>query len=449
VVDVKQAQVSESLGVSTPWSASAAARSLLLPMITRLATKGVTPELVRDFRGHIPELDGIRGTAVLAVVLFHWIAVEGPSVLPGKLESVLLFGWSGVDLFFVLSGFLIGGILLDAKDSTNYFKVFYLRRFYRILPLYGALCLLTVALFYLPLSTHAWLFVDQKIPWYAYLTFGQNFWMAKVVSVGGCPLSVTWSLAVEEQFYLTLPFVVRFVSPKKLPYLLGIGVLLAPTIRIALWFALDPKNVAMAAYVLAPCRMDTLLLGVLAALAVRNQGCWEWLVAHKTVVGATSTVLGIGMLEMIHRHLASTGSFAFVSFGYTVIALFYLSILLLAVTQSGFVSRLFRFRLLTELGIVAYGLYLFHFPVIGLVYGLAGKANPRLTGLLTFALTSLAGFCLYAIMRLSWVYFEKPLIKRGHRYQYVYAALPGTVNGQVDCIADNISNALQYPTPNL
>ena len=139
--------------------------------------------------------------------------------------------------------------------------------------------------------------------------------------------------------------------------------------------------------------------------------------AHKAIIGATSIVLGAGFLGMIHRR-SDPRSFVMVSFGYTLIALFYLSLLLLAVTQSGFVSRLFRFRGLTELGILAYGLYLFHLPVIGLVYALAGKKSPELTGLSTFALTLLGGLLLFALMRLSWLYFEKPLIKMGHRYQY-------------------------------
>jgi len=372
---------------------------------------------MKDFSNRVPELDGIRGMAILVVVIFHWIALEGDSILPWRLKTLLSFGWSGVDLFFVLSGFLIGGILLDARDSTNYFKVFYMRRVYRILPLYGAICLSTVAIFYAHLSTHAWLFGRAKIPWYAYLTFGQNFWMVKFKSLGYWPLAVTWSLAVEEQFYLTLPFVIRFTRRKTLPYVLGIGVLLAPLIRVALWFALDPKSAAYATAYLAPCRMDALLLGVLAACAVRDAACWEWLVAHKTVVGAASIASGAVILELIHRHL-SNDSFALASFGYSLIALFYLSLLLLAVTQRGFVSRLFRFRGLTELGIIAYGLYLFHLPVIGLVYGLVGKATPEMTGLQTFGLTALSGLLLFALARLSWLYFEKSLIKRGHHYQY-------------------------------
>lgn len=371
----------------------------------------------RDFSHRVPELDGIRGLAILVVVIFHWVTLEAQSILPERIQNVMNFGWSGVDLFFVLSGFLIGGILFDARDSSNYFKVFYIRRFYRIVPLYGAICLTTLVIYYAHLSTHAWLFRGPKLPWYSYLTFAQNVWMVKLHTLGYWQLAVTWSLAVEEQFYLTLPFVIRFTSRKTLPYVLGVGVLLAPLIRTVLWFAVDPQSATISAAYLAPCRMDALLLGVLAAWAVRDAVCWEWLLAHKAIVGAASIMLGMGFLEMIHRR-SSPLSFAMVSFGYTLIALFYLSLLLLAVTQTGFVSRLFRFRGLTELGILAYGLYLFHIPVIGLIYGLDGKASPQLTGLATFGLTLLGGLLLFALVRISWLYFEKPMIRRGHRYEY-------------------------------
>jgi peptidoglycan/LPS O-acetylase OafA/YrhL len=375
---------------------------------------------MRDFSKRIPELDGIRGMAILMVLVYHFVWMGNQAILPHKLEGLLSFGWSGVDLFFVLSGFLIGGILLDARDSANYFKVFYVRRFYRILPPYGALCLLSVAVSYAHLSTHAWMF-ELKVPWYAYLTFGQNFWMAKAngsAANAGYVMVVTWSLAVEEQLYLTLPFVVRAVSRKSLPYVLGIGVLLAPLIRVALWFALDPTHRAKTTYFLAPCRMDALLIGVLAACAVRSGPCWDWLVARKRIVASASVIFGLGILEMIHKKMG-IGSFELASFGYTWVALFYLSLLLLAVTEYGFVSRLFRFRPLIELGTLAYGLYLFHCFVIGLVYGLAGKAAPQqLTDLSTIGLTLLSGLLAFALTRLSWRYFEKPLINRGHHYEY-------------------------------
>jgi peptidoglycan/LPS O-acetylase OafA/YrhL len=110
---------------------------------------------VKTLNRRIPEIDGIRGAAILLILIYHWIATEGHSIMPAKLVigGLLSWGWSGVDLFFVLSGFLIGGILLDAKDSADYFKVFYVRRFYRILPLYGVLCVWSVVVYYAHLST--------------------------------------------------------------------------------------------------------------------------------------------------------------------------------------------------------------------------------------------------------------------------------------------------------
>lgn len=384
---------------------------------------------MKDFTKRIPELDGIRGMAIFMVLVFHWVRVQGHStILPDKLAKLLSFGWTGVDLFFVLSGFLIGGILLDSRDSTNYFSVFYIRRLYRIMPLYGILCLWSVAVFYAPLSTHDWLF-HGNVPWYAWLTFGQNFWMAKHPGNGALQLDSTWSLAVEEQFYFTLPLIIRFVSRKSLPYVLGIGVLLSPLVRIILWFAVDPANRGAAAYVLTFTRMDGLLLGALAACAVRNAVCWDWLVANRTIIAAVSILLGAGIFEVIRRTLI--GTFAFGAFGYTWIALFFVSLLLIAVTQQGFVSRIFRLRILAELGIVSYGLYLFHEPVLGLVYGLAGKDSPALTSLSAIGLTSLSGVLLFALVRFSWRYFEKPILKRGHRHQYRYGDTPAPVSAQV------------------
>lgn len=379
------------------------------------------------------------------VIVYHWVFDNtANAILPRKLEGLLSFGWSGVDLFFVLSGFLIGGILLDARDSANYFKVFYVRRFYRILPLYGALFLLSAAIFYVHFSTHAWLY-NGEIPWYAYLTFGQNFWMAKAHTDFGAGniAAITWSLAVEEQFYLTLPVVIWAASRKTLPYLLGLGIVLAPVIRIALWFALGPIAGLKATYLLAPCRMDALLLGVLAAWAIRSSVCRDWLTSHKAFIGTASAILGVGILEMIHKKLGM-GTFGLASFGYTWVALFYLSILLLAVTQQGVVSRLFRFRALTELGLLAYGLYLFHELVIGLIFGLTGRAVPSFTSLATIGLTLLSGLLAFVLARLSWLYFEKPLVNRGHRYKYsmkqVYAKVAAPITEkQIDYSTSSVS----------
>src|SRR5947207_1733683 len=97
----------------------------------------------------IPELDGLRGLAILLVLVFHYTAQEGvlaPGTLADRMQKLTIMGWTGVDLFFVLSGFLIGGILMDVRNSPSYFKTFYCRRFFRIVPIYYLWLVLYVAL---------------------------------------------------------------------------------------------------------------------------------------------------------------------------------------------------------------------------------------------------------------------------------------------------------------
>jgi peptidoglycan/LPS O-acetylase OafA/YrhL len=107
-------------------------------------------------------------------------------------------GWSGVDLFFVLSGFLIGGILLDARESPNYFRVFYRRRVCRIFPVYFAFLVAFFLAAHFSQSANVQDFFRPPIPWLACATFIQNFWMAVHHNRGGIALNPIWSLAVEE-----------------------------------------------------------------------------------------------------------------------------------------------------------------------------------------------------------------------------------------------------------
>ena len=106
-----------------------------LGTVMRSATAPEARILVpKESKSRIPELDGLRGLAILLVLLYHF--VSSPRIQPPLFHKLFAIGWSGVDLFFVLSGFLIGGILLDVRESPNYFRTFYGRRFYRIVPLY-------------------------------------------------------------------------------------------------------------------------------------------------------------------------------------------------------------------------------------------------------------------------------------------------------------------------
>jgi peptidoglycan/LPS O-acetylase OafA/YrhL len=95
----------------------------------------------RSQQARIPELDGLRGVAIASVLVFHYLAIQGATpqhTLTSYLQRLTIMGGTGVDLFFVLSGFLIGGILLDVRESPRYFSTFYARRFFRIFPLYYA-----------------------------------------------------------------------------------------------------------------------------------------------------------------------------------------------------------------------------------------------------------------------------------------------------------------------
>src|SRR5216684_4285326 len=185
-----------------------------------------------DLSGRIPELDGIRGVAIGMVLIAHLFAVASR---PGSALAYALvplrLDWTGVDLFFVLSGFLIGGILLDARGSSNYFHVFYKRRFFRIVPIYAAILLVLPGLVSAAQWTNhgdfTWLKANA-LPWYSYWTFTQNLWMTHAASLGANALAITWSLSIEEQFYLSLPILVRLLSGRWLLACVLIGICAAP-----------------------------------------------------------------------------------------------------------------------------------------------------------------------------------------------------------------------------
>jgi peptidoglycan/LPS O-acetylase OafA/YrhL len=144
------------------------------------------------------------------------------------LARSLSLSWSGVDLFFVLSGFLIGGILLDYKNGRYYFKTFYIRRICRIFPLYFIWLFIFLWAFYtIPPSSMLSGLLNNPLPFWVYLTFTQNIAMSYTGLMGVEWLAVTWSLAIEEQFYLFLTWLIHRVNIRKLPYLLTILILAA------------------------------------------------------------------------------------------------------------------------------------------------------------------------------------------------------------------------------
>jgi peptidoglycan/LPS O-acetylase OafA/YrhL len=368
----------------------------------------------------IPALDGLRGVAILSVLSWHGIFQStSSSILEQAVLALGKLTWSGVDLFFVLSGFLICGILLDARNSSRYFSTFYIRRAYRILPVYA----IVVSLFclrYLPLQfLRSWVEAGTAIPFFSYATFTQNLWMALLGGFGPTGLAVTWSLAVEEQFYLTIPVAIRKISRAQLIRLLTCVVICIPVLRTLILLKLPHGRFAN--YVLMPCRADALCMGALAATLVRDSRRWKF-VLEKRILLHWVTLLGmVGVGWMF----CSQYDFYSVTFGYSCLAFFYTCCLLVALMQGSWINRVLCRKWLIELGRISYCVYLIHLPLLQSGHYVIRivahhfSINFRHSGGLVVLFGTLVGTALsIAIARISWRIFEEPMLRRGYVYKY-------------------------------
>jgi peptidoglycan/LPS O-acetylase OafA/YrhL len=386
------------------------------PHTMAVLTKGDAP--VPDWSRRVPALDGLRGIAILLVLMGHCVfQMQTSSPFLSRVLALGKLSWSGVDLFFVLSGFLIGGILLDARESPRYFQTFYIRRAYRIFPLYAAVT--TIFLIrHLPfhfIPGTLGNFSPLTIPWASYATLTQNFWMAKVGWFGLPAMAVTWSLAVEEQFYLTIPWVIRKVGRKLLVFVMVAVVIGAPLLRVFLRHRL--QNGDFACYVLMPCRADALCLGVLAALLVRSKYWWNLLRTKRTTLYGITAVLFAGVAFMTYKGYVVNTAPPVNIVGYSWLALFYSFCLLIAVSPSKNNTRQFLCqKWLMRLGTIAYCTYLIHVPLVQAGRRLLElRVSPQAAwlpgGMLGIAAT-------LSIASISWKFFEKPLLRSGHKHQY-------------------------------
>jgi peptidoglycan/LPS O-acetylase OafA/YrhL len=306
---------------------------------------------------HVPILDGVRGVALLMGLCVHFIGDAPAYTTVGRvLVKLANYGIWGVDLFFVLSGFLITGLLYDSKSSPRYFRNFYVRRTLRIFPLYyGVLAALFIVLPALPVPYPAgldesarhqgwlWLYVSN-----AYLAIRQGWALPYVGHF--------WSLAVEEQFYLVWPIVVLTLGRRSL---LGACVAvtgLALGLRCALSFA-GAGDIAV--LVLTPCRFDALCIGGFVALAVRSVGLERVARTARRCIGPFAglvllasawNALGGTLLDLV---LPMRTTFVALTFGAALAAS-------LAARQEGLASRVLRSRLMCFIGTRSYGLYVFH-----------------------------------------------------------------------------------------
>ena len=372
----------------------------------------------------MPDLDGLRAVAISLVLMDHFASMSLPVQL---FRTVAHFGWVGVDLFFVISGFLIGGILLDQREAANYYRIFYLRRFFRIFPLYGLLLLPMVGVVALGLQSRFFGHGLASLGWETvllYVFFQQNLGNGLLVTTPGY-MGPAWSLAIEEQFYLLLPPLVRHLNKARLLKLIIAAIVAAPLIRTALF--LCPATAAKAgaaAVVLLPCRWDALLAGVLVAYGVRQARFQDWISKRLKQLRAAWLLLGAGMVGLALSDLPAHAPFNAIG-GFSWIAGFFACTLLLTrVNPQGRVHYWLSRPVLKPLATISYGLYLIQGPTMAVRKSVLDRLGCDLMGwealgvnILTFGVTVLAAV-------ISWRFFESRLIQLVHKHNYRYKRTP-------------------------
>ncbi len=343
---------------------------------------------------HIPELDGLRGVAIAMVLLFH---LRGH--LPPAWHLLVALGWTGVELFFVLSGFLITRILLGSLDRPGYFRNFYIRRSLRIFPIYY-LYLGAITLLYLATGRAERV---QLAPYY--FLYLQTVPQVLSRFTEGLPFSgQTWTLAIEEQFYWFWPFVVSFFR-RRLRLVLITMVALAPILRLAC-VTLTDNPFLMHAWL--PVQIDSLGAGALLALAVHHgltvRACGRlgalFMVAGSLGIAATAHLSGgalsylsvLTWTRMPHNALLLSAT-----------ACLYAGLVAMAASAVEPLASVLRNPALVRLGRISYGLYLYHVAAFAVVDGLAGGAMDWTWAVVKVAVS-------WGIAELSFRFVESPLL---------------------------------------
>jgi peptidoglycan/LPS O-acetylase OafA/YrhL len=370
------------------------------------------------------ELDGIRGVAVLTVVLFHYTIIG-----PGASFHTMLYwgralfrlGWSGVDLFFVLSGFLIGGILLDARESPRYFQTFYARRGFRILPLYFvwlAIYPLAVAAYSrwgnppLPESPQMYL------RWSSYWVFLQTLTFLYPIpyrTLAYYWLGPTWSLALEEQFYLVVAPLVRVLSTRRLLFVVFGSFVVCPVLRLFSFFDWLHAHWVIPSTL---TRADSFAAGILAAIAWKTPAARAWLVAHRKMLSWTVAILFLGPMIFTKWSFAADDFWA-QALKLEYLAIFFaLLILSVLVNNSGWLARVMRNSFLREMGRLSYCIYIIHLSVLVVCFAAFLHEIPSLETPASFLVAGISFVLTYALAWLSFKYFEGPMLRRGHTFKY-------------------------------
>jgi peptidoglycan/LPS O-acetylase OafA/YrhL len=350
----------------------------------------------------IKEIDGLRAIAILLVVAWHYLgASDGPQSLPWR---SFIFGRSGVDLFFVLSGYLITSILLNNKTSPNYFSAFYGRRAFRILPIYGVMLLIFFAGKSFGVGR---VFFDGALPWWSYAAGLQNIWMAIDQTYGAIWLAGTWSLAIEEQFYLLFPLIVLWLPAAALPRFLIATLVLCPLGRIISYLAGDEFGY----YVLMPLRADILAAGALIAW-LRFSGPVSVSVRRSAKAVLMVTACAFPLFALL---IGENTDFHMALWGHSYLVALFGSAVFMVLESTGSPSlAVLRSPLAEFFARISYALYLVHINVLIFVF-LVFRTDRTTATLQGAGLTALALAISVLICFLSYRFFEGPLIRMAHQ----------------------------------
>jgi peptidoglycan/LPS O-acetylase OafA/YrhL len=344
---------------------------------------------------HMPVLDGVRAIAVLGVICFHFwqVFAGGPYTLLGKFAA---WGQIGVDLFFVLSGFLITGILLDSKGSDHFLRNFYVRRILRIFPLYYT----TLFTFYFIFPV---LHLSQWTPWRQSLWFWiylQNLPMTFAPSSAFGPEHF-WSLAVEEHFYLFWPVIVLLLNRDKLLRVIAFAIALSVFTRIVF--------IEYATFYFTLSRLDGLAIGAALAIFARQEpeGLSRFVPWARWLLGIVGLILASTQPILSGHHLP-----AIQVVKSTLIAAFFASFMVLAVeNRSGrMMGKALSGRTLGSIGKYSYGMYIFH-PFILILLQRTGLRYNFLSLIFCIIMT-------YSIAWVSWNSFEVRFLRLKSYFPY-------------------------------
>ncbi len=370
--------------------------------------------------------NGIRGVAILLVFYFHLGPIASPRLHAGM-------AWAGVDLFFVLSGFLITGILYEARTNERYFRDFYVRRALRILPVYwGVLTLILIVglvrhLHLAPALIPDYLFVQNLMRRHiilnpAYINpiyLARNGpWMFPLA------LGTFWSLCVEEQFYLVWPFVMRFIPRRQILLtiaLVGAGCVLVTRLLL---FTFDHTAARLTDYVYYHflTHSEGLLIGAALNLWLQQKRLTrEALRGLSSWMFVTSAGVLTFALLIWGRHEETTFSNPVnQTVGYTLVSLVSAAILLRSLDDSSRLSRMLRNRWLQGLGRVSYGFYVIHIlcPAIYIQWATAHVQPVRVL------LLPVSFLGTYAVAFLSFKFYESPFLKLKERLAPGHRSVP-------------------------